>query len=530
MRLILEVLRYLRLLLRFLVCIHLLLKLLCWAVCCARGWIPNMSDNLDALRTSAMECSLRQFDTCSHLRVNFDTHGMCESCMARAGRKVCTREDNCIAWDDITWDMDEAILAKKEKLRQRKREKVVAAARSCSMSSKDSVSMFPDSTAQESLDFRECESSSSTHKSIVKVVRSSPTPWDTDVDWPRRKRSRRTPHWGNEGEARRRRDEDVTSGTNWGQRDELCHDQEDDESSWNRTSSSEGRLCDQRHGSSRSSSAGAGSHRKQSTTSSGHAGAGSSGNRSAANMGNAGAGSWGNRSTADQSGHAGAGSSGNRSTANMGNAGASSWGNRSTADQSGHAGAGSSGNWSTAGHHTGAVSSGNRSTAGHSCLAGTGSSWNQSIMDKAHAGSRPPSRSRATTEQKHSAGAIGAMRTGIPQMLVQLRPVPQRAGLPQTRLTVLMELPSHRRKLPGVWCPVLLGLFLVGFRLPWDNLSSARSSEKSKMVRFSAQLEPLPFGRGLPWATSPVLLGCLLQESWLPRTNCGVPGPPRTGL
>ena len=40
-----------------------------------------------------------------------------------------------------------------------------------------------------------------------------------------------------------------------------------------------------------------------------------------------------------------------------------------------------------------------------------------------------------------------------------------------------MVLPPHRRKLLGAWCPVLLGLFLAGFRLPWDNFSSAGSSE-----------------------------------------------------
>ena len=105
---------------------------------------------------------------------------------------------NCIActsWDDITLDMYEANLSKKGKLRQRKQEKA-AAARSCSMSSKDSVFIFPDSTKEEGLDSRECQSSFSTHKSIGKVARPSPAPWDTDVDWPLRKCLRRTPHGG----------------------------------------------------------------------------------------------------------------------------------------------------------------------------------------------------------------------------------------------------------------------------------------------------------------------------------------------
>ena len=76
-----------------------------------------------------------------------------------------TREDNCIACTscgDITWDMFEANVAK-EKLRQRKWDKV-SVARSCLMSSVDSVSMLPDSAEEEGLDSSGCESSFSTLK------------------------------------------------------------------------------------------------------------------------------------------------------------------------------------------------------------------------------------------------------------------------------------------------------------------------------------------------------------------------------
>ena len=69
-----------------------------------------MSDNFDALGTSAMEHSLHTFDACSHFRANLDTHDICALCRAHGGDKVCTTEDNCIActsWDDITWNMFE---------------------------------------------------------------------------------------------------------------------------------------------------------------------------------------------------------------------------------------------------------------------------------------------------------------------------------------------------------------------------------------------------------------------------------------
>ena len=77
---------------------------------------------------------------------------------------------------------------RKERLRQRKGDKK-AAARYCSMSSEDSVSMLRDSAEEEGLDSSECESSSSTFKSVVNVTKPSPAPWDMDVDSPPRKRS-----------------------------------------------------------------------------------------------------------------------------------------------------------------------------------------------------------------------------------------------------------------------------------------------------------------------------------------------------
>ena len=70
---------------------------------------------------------------------------------------------------------------RKERLRQRKRDKK-AAARYCSMSSMDSVSMLSDSAEEEGSDSGRCESSSSTLKYVVKVAMPSPAPWDTDVD------------------------------------------------------------------------------------------------------------------------------------------------------------------------------------------------------------------------------------------------------------------------------------------------------------------------------------------------------------
>ena len=94
-----------------------------------------------------------------------------------------------------------------------------------------------------------------------------------------------------------------------------------------------------------------------------------------------------------------------------------------------------------------------------------------------------------------------------------------------------MVLPPHRKKLLRAWCPVLLGLFLTGFTLPWTRfwvLGLLRT--RLKMIRLSAQMGPLPCRRGLPRTTSPVLLGHLLWESRLPWTNCGVAGPLRTGL
>ena len=77
---------------------------------CPWGQIQTMSDNFDALGTSAVECSLHTFDAWSHFTANLDTHDMCALSRARAGDKVCTIEDNCIActsWDDITWNMFE---------------------------------------------------------------------------------------------------------------------------------------------------------------------------------------------------------------------------------------------------------------------------------------------------------------------------------------------------------------------------------------------------------------------------------------
>ena len=72
-------------------------------------------------------------------------------------------------------------------------------ARYRSMSSMDSVSVLLDSAEEEGLDSSECESSSSTLKSIVKVARPSPAPWDTDVDSPYGKRSKKDSTRGEQG-------------------------------------------------------------------------------------------------------------------------------------------------------------------------------------------------------------------------------------------------------------------------------------------------------------------------------------------
>ena len=274
---------------------------------------------------------------------------------------------------------------RKERLRQRKWDKK-AGARYCSMSSMDSVSMLLDSTEEEGLDSSECESSSSILKSVVKVTRPSPAPWDTDVDSPPRKCSKKDSTWGE-------------WGRNWEMDRQGCYSRD-----------------------------------------------------------------WSDSGFRDE------------------------------------------------GHHD--QDDGSRST-----------------VDTGHAGSHSPSRSRATTEQKHSSGAECCEDSGLPQMLVQLGPVSPRAGLPQTGLTVLMVLPPHRRKSLRAWCPVLLGLFLAGFRLPWTRfwvLGPLRT--KLKMIRLSAQMGPLPCGRGqylepksCPAGPSPLgelatmgkLWSARLSENWI---------------
>ena len=82
--------------------------------------------------------------------------------------------------------------------------------------------------------------------------------------------------------------------------------------------------------------------------------------------------------------------------------------------------------------------------------------------------------------------------------------------------TALMVLPPHRRKSLKAWCPVLLDLFFTGIMLLWTRywvLGPLRTT--LKMIRLSAQMGPLPCGRGLLRATSPVLLGYLLWERLL---------------
>ena len=130
------------------------LLLLCFACCDWGRYAAAMSDHLDD--------------------ANNDMHDMCTACSAHEGKKICTREDNCIAcssWDDLTWDAYEAKLAKKERIRERKQQKV--AERSASVLSEDSANMFPDSAEEGSFnETGECDV-----KSVVKKVsRRSPAP------------------------------------------------------------------------------------------------------------------------------------------------------------------------------------------------------------------------------------------------------------------------------------------------------------------------------------------------------------------
>ena len=77
------------------------------------------------------------------------------ACRVLEGRKSCRREYNCIAcssWDDLAWDVYEANLAKKEKIRERKPQK--AAEWSASVLSEDSVNMFPDSAEEDRMKMR----------------------------------------------------------------------------------------------------------------------------------------------------------------------------------------------------------------------------------------------------------------------------------------------------------------------------------------------------------------------------------------
>ena len=173
---------------------------------------------------------------------------------------------------------------RKERLRQRKRDKEAAMARYCSMSPIDSISMLLDSTEEEGLDSNECESSSSTLKSVVKVARPSPAPWDTDVDSPPRKHSKKDSTWGERGRSGEmdRQGCYMKDRSDSGLRDERHRDQDD-------------------------------------------------GNQSAADMGHVGSHSSSRcRATAEQKHPAGAALCDDRSTTNVGSVGASSTRSRST--------------------------------------------------------------------------------------------------------------------------------------------------------------------------------------------------------
>ena len=104
-----------------------------------------MSDNLDPFPAGVVSHSLKTFEGCSHNRASFDLCEICSLCRVRAGRQECHRYNNCMfsaEWDDITWDLYEVNVAKKEGKHCIKQEK--AAARSQLVSMEDSVSMHLD--------------------------------------------------------------------------------------------------------------------------------------------------------------------------------------------------------------------------------------------------------------------------------------------------------------------------------------------------------------------------------------------------
>ena len=102
---------------------------------------------------------------------------------------------------------------KEERLKQRKRDKAVAA-RYCSLSSMDFESILPDSAEEETLESSECESSSSTLKFIQWRSPGHHQLLGTRM-WTSQPENvpRRTPHGGDEDEVGRGTDKGVTWGT-----------------------------------------------------------------------------------------------------------------------------------------------------------------------------------------------------------------------------------------------------------------------------------------------------------------------------
>ena len=130
--------------------VSIVLSLLLWFVCC--DW-DSAQQPCRITWTSLGWPKLSVMCASSRLVVIFVrimTRMTCAQPVRREGRKTFTREDNCMAcssWDNLTWDAYEANLAKKEKICERKRQR--AAKRSVSVSSENSVNMFPDSAEED---------------------------------------------------------------------------------------------------------------------------------------------------------------------------------------------------------------------------------------------------------------------------------------------------------------------------------------------------------------------------------------------
>ena len=106
------------------VCTALLLNFARCVVNCV-ACLRRMSDTSESV-AGAMK-NLKALKVCSHFHASYDTHDMCPSCRQKEGWPVCTRDDNCkfcLGCDDVFWDLYEKNLARKERKKQKKIEKL----------------------------------------------------------------------------------------------------------------------------------------------------------------------------------------------------------------------------------------------------------------------------------------------------------------------------------------------------------------------------------------------------------------------